>query len=244
VAFIAAGGLCLGWSLANYHMFIEWVSLSVKEPVVVQQMPATAVDSNANETLIVEENIVEQIPEKIIEPNSSSSNITQKQGIQPITLPAEPSAGSVEVPQISEPDVPIPVIQEPAVQVSPDLLKRFQKAISEVEFEPAPDSAAQEPNAGYSNDRDASSNEGASSNQQVARIDQLPAWVMTRLPSMSFSAHMYASEESERWVRVNGTRMMEGDLIDSEVEIVRIEAQHVILSYSGQEFSMAALTDW
>ena len=78
----------------------------------------------------------------------------------------------------------------------------------------------------------------------MPRIDQLPAWVMTRLPSMAFSAHMYASVESDRWVRVNGTRMVEGDKIDGLIEIVRIEPQHVILNFSGQTFSMAALTDW
>jgi general secretion pathway protein B len=55
---------------------------------------------------------------------------------------------------------------------------------------------------------------------------------------------MYASIDSERWVRVNGTRMVEGDKIDEIIEIVRIEPQHVILNYSGQIFSMAALTDW
>ena len=86
--------------------------------------------------------------------------------------------------------------------------------------------------------------ESASSSEDVPRVDQLPAWIMNRLPSMAFSAHMYASIDSERWVRVNGTRMVEGDKIDGIIEIVRIEPQHVILNYSGQTFSMAALTDW
>tara|TARA_B110000967_G_C18338109_1_gene295317 strand:- start:268 stop:384 length:117 start_codon:yes stop_codon:yes gene_type:complete len=38
--------------------------------------------------------------------------------------------------------------------------------------------------------------------------------------------------------------MREGDKIDGMIEIVSIEPQHVILNYSGQMFSMAALTDW
>jgi general secretion pathway protein B len=86
--------------------------------------------------------------------------------------------------------------------------------------------------------------ENISSSEDVPRIDQLPAWVMNRLPSMAFSAHMYASIDSERWVRVNGVRMVEGNKIDEIIEIIRIEPQHVILNYSGQMFSMAALTDW
>jgi general secretion pathway protein B len=38
--------------------------------------------------------------------------------------------------------------------------------------------------------------------------------------------------------------MVEGDKIDGMIEIIRIEPQHVILNYSGQTFSMSALTDW
>tara|TARA_R110000868_G_scaffold288278_1_gene548582 strand:+ start:284 stop:1480 length:1197 start_codon:yes stop_codon:yes gene_type:complete len=80
--------------------------------------------------------------------------------------------------------------------------------------------------------------------KDVPRIDQLPDWVMKELPSMAFSAHMFASLASERWVRVNGQNMLEGDLIDNKVRIVRIAPQHVILNYAGHEFSMQAMTDW
>jgi general secretion pathway protein B len=107
-------------------------------------------------------------------------------------------------------------------------LARFRKAINEVEDLPVT----------------AAPVESLASSEDVPRVDQLPAWVMNRLPSMAFSAHMYASLDSERWVRVNGSRMVEGDKIDGMIEIVRIEPQHVILNYSGQTFSMAALTDW
>ena len=117
---------------------------------------------------------------------------------------------------------------EPAPIISADLLKNFQKAMVATEALPA----------------DVSPVEIVSSSEDVPRVDQLPVWVMNRLPSMAFSVHMYASIDSERWVRVNGTRMVEGDKIDSMIEIIRIEPQHVILNYSGQMFSMAALTDW
>jgi len=55
---------------------------------------------------------------------------------------------------------------------------------------------------------------------------------------------MYASRPNDRWVRVNGLRLQEGDWIEDKVRIVNIEAQRVILEYQGEVFSMAALTDW
>ena len=68
--------------------------------------------------------------------------------------------------------------------------------------------------------------------------------LLTRLPSMNFSAHMYASQVDDRWVRVNGVQRFEGDWIDDKVQIINIEAQRVILSFEGELFSMSALTDW
>jgi general secretion pathway protein B len=68
--------------------------------------------------------------------------------------------------------------------------------------------------------------------------------VLTDLPAMTFSAHMYASLPENRWVRVNGLRMVEGDYIDDQLQIVNIEPQRVILSFRENVFSMNALTDW
>ena len=47
---------------------------------------------------------------------------------------------------------------------------------------------------------------------------------------MAFSAHMYSSERPERWVRVNGRRLVEGDFIAENLQLVNIEPQKVILS--------------
>ena len=78
----------------------------------------------------------------------------------------------------------------------------------------------------------------------VLRIDQLPASTLSRLPAMVFAAHMYSSNDADRWVRVNNRRLSEGDNIDSNVQIIKIEPQHVVLSFQGTEFRMNALSDW
>ncbi|MFQ3235115.1 MAG: general secretion pathway protein B [Paraglaciecola sp.] len=114
--------------------------------------------------------------------------------------------------------------------ISSDLLKRFESAVKDVDSRPE---TGVETRTILTN-----------SASDVPRIDQLPDWVLTELPVMAFTAHMYASNPKERWVRVNDVRMVEGDIIDIKVQIQRIEAQHVILNYDGKVFSMPALTDW
>ncbi|WP_334019268.1 general secretion pathway protein GspB [Alteromonas sp. S015] len=117
------------------------------------------------------------------------------------------------------------------VSVSPELMARFNAAVE------ALDSNAQ-------NNAPPDEQTRVTVKDELLRVDQLPVRLLTRLPTMNFSAHMYASRPSDRWVRVNGRQIGEGDWIADKVQIVNIEAQRVVLSFEDELFTMAALTDW
>ena len=116
------------------------------------------------------------------------------------------------------------------VSVSPELLARFNKAVEALDAKAESAPAENETRVTVRDD--------------ISRVDQLPVRLLTRLPSMNFSAHMYASRPADRWVRVNGRQMGEGDWIADKVQIINIEAQRVVLSFEDELFTMAALTDW
>ncbi len=125
------------------------------------------------------------------------------------------------------------VLNEPTksnVDVSPELMAKFNEAVKALDTEKETQTEAPKSNVNV--------------HSEVPRVDQLPVRLLTRLPSMSFSAHMYASNPNDRWVRVNGMQLGEGDWINDRVQIVNIEGQRVILSFENELFSMAALTDW
>jgi general secretion pathway protein B len=112
--------------------------------------------------------------------------------------------------------------------VSADLLARFNRALKDIEN----DTGQQETETTVSVVSD------------LPRVDQLRALTLTRLPSMTFSAHMYSSNRDTRWVRVNGRQLYEGEWIEDGLQLVNIEPQRVVLSFQGELFTMAALTDW
>ncbi|MBU3004160.1 general secretion pathway protein GspB [Paraglaciecola arctica] len=245
-AFIVLSGLSLGWSLANYQAVFGVFSSEEDTPVdavVVSddlslEQPNKQLDNapqsstQSDDSLIIEpnqkvatsENQLATTPKEQITQDTSNPEATSYSA----TTETETNDSELSEGAATDSEVEISGTQEPEPQISADVLARFKKAISDVEESPTV----------------ATPVEPVSSSNNVPRIDQLPPWAMTRLPRMAFSAHMYASVESERWVRVNGIRMVEGDKIDDMIEIVRIEPQHVILNFSGQTFSMAALTDW
>ncbi|WP_438823501.1 general secretion pathway protein GspB [Alteromonas sp. P256] len=116
------------------------------------------------------------------------------------------------------------------IEVSPELMARFNAAVEALD-EQSPGSA-REPET------------KVTVRDDTLRVDQLPVRLLTRLPTMNFSAHMYASQPRDRWVRVNGRQLSEGDWIADKVQIVNIEAQRVVLAFEDEIFTMAALTDW
>lgn len=222
--FIALGGLGFGWTLANYQGVISlFSSLPDKQLVSVPKPVLTSIEQETKQLGNEGESST-----PIGKPQVTNSGETLTAAIPQVPVLEEAQQSIEKSTEKSDVEQIIESPSEPEPQISADVLARFRKAMNDVDNSPT----APMPVKSESSDGD------------VPRIDQLPAWAMTRLPSMAFSAHMYASVESDRWVRVNGTRMVEGDKIDGVIEIVRIEPQHVILNFSGQTFSMAALTDW
>ncbi|MGB0214519.1 MAG: general secretion pathway protein GspB [Alteromonas oceani] len=147
------------------------------------------------------------------------------------TATPEPAAIEPETPTAEEPPV-VADNESDKVAVSPELMARFNKVLTDLEKEEA---RGIEPSA---------SDTVVMVHDDIQRVDQLPARLLTRLPAMDFSAHMYASVPADRWVRVNGDDKGEGDWIADRVQIVNIEAQRVILRFEDEVFSMTALTDW
>ena len=199
------------------------------EPVVNQSLPLAAEP-------------VQKVPKELT-PVVQVPVVQQTKQTKPVKQDIEPAIVQENVQPKGEP--------EPQPQLSPELLKRFETVIKQMDKEAANGQSTSESLDRF-NQADSQIQRSPvltppthqSGSQNVPRIDQLPAWVMNELPSMSFSAHMFASNPADRWVRVNGQRMLEGDVIDNKVRIIQIASQHVILNYQGHEFSMMAMTDW
>lgn len=226
---IAIGGFGLGWAGSHYEGVKQWfVSTSVIEPNLDKSVAEAASpqvnrigDSSSSEAADRENEVISTQALPVQE--SSAQLLQEDEKFVPPT--SDKTHLVVEAtPELAPEPTTTPSEEQP---ISADLLAKFREAVSEV-GENAPNPEVQ----------------NAQLDNGVSRIDKLPVWVLTELPNMSFSAHMYASDDAERWVRVNGTRMVEGDMIEGSVEIISISPQQVVLSYEGHKFVMDALTDW
>lgn len=75
-------------------------------------------------------------------------------------------------------------------------------------------------------------------------ISELDPGVRQQIPALRFDAHVYATTASQRWVKVNGKTLQEGQWVTADIRIKEITPQFVLLQYGSQLFSMAALSAW
>jgi general secretion pathway protein B len=263
---LVVGGLCVGWNIASIP---DWLSLTKsKDYVVIDYQPMNrstqknlALDANspASSALLNElskaqngtndpNTMTEDMQASTAPEGKSSAGLAQAQTPvipkqkDPITVPdAEPlvlgylpenmpNKEILDSSAVSEGEniLNLPANTQSESAASARLLAKINKAIAELDKGESGESNFQK----------------GTSYDDLPRVDQLSVATQTQIPSMAFSAHMYSSERPERWVRVNGRRLVEGDFIAENLRLVNIEPQKVILSFKDEVFTMNALSDW
>jgi general secretion pathway protein B len=263
---LVVGGLCVGWNIASIP---DWLSLTKsKDYVVIDYQPMNrstqknlALDANspASSALLNElskaqngtndpNTMTEDMQASTAPEGKSSAGLAQAQTPvipkqkDPITVPdAEPlvlgylpenmpNKEILDSSAVSEGEniLNLPANTQSESAASARLLAKINKAIAELDKGESGESNFQK----------------STSYDDLPRVDQLSVATQTQIPSMAFSAHMYSSERPERWVRVNGRRLVEGDFIAENLRLVNIEPQKVILSFKDEVFTMNALSDW
>lgn len=104
--------------------------------------------------------------------------------------------------------------------VDPDLLAAFENAVAAT---------------GNANQEEAAS--------VIPSLTDLSESFQRDVVSFTYDSHMYVSDVRERWIRLSGEKLYEGDTWRG-IEVVRIEPQQVILAVARRAFRQPALEDW
>lgn len=229
-ALVILGGFCLGWVVANIGNIGNWTQ---QTPSIVTQPASEPVTMSTDKPEQVESEVLtpplsdEQVRLRLAELEREKLAKLEQEKAEQDQKRLEEQQRAEQQALARQQQAQDQQAQEEQANIPPDLLRRFQNAMEDIGDSNSPDPGVDvEPI------------------KNVPAVQDLPAWVLTQLPSLAFSAHMYASESRDRWVRVNGRRVLEGQEIEDGLVLVGIEPQHVILAFQGQEFSMNALSDW
>jgi len=140
--------------------------------------------------------------------------------VEPVveTLPAEPAVVSLTANTARA---------EPEPEIPTELRERFASALAQSAQSNAP-----------------STNTLTTHSAPALDVGLLDLTLQRQLPKLKFEAHVYATQPAQRWVKVNGKSLQEGQWITADVRLREITPQYVLLEYGQQLFSMRALSEW
>lgn len=76
-------------------------------------------------------------------------------------------------------------------------------------------------------------------------IQQMASDFQERVPAISYDFHVYSSLAEERWIRINGEDLKEGQFDRSgNIQVLEIQPQRTVFRFGSQSFSLQSLTDW
>jgi general secretion pathway protein B len=81
-------------------------------------------------------------------------------------------------------------------------------------------------------------------NAPALDINQLDDLLQRQIPGLKFEAHVYASDPKQRWIKVNGKDLQQGQWLTADIQVKEILPQYVLLQFNQTQFSVEALTDW
>ncbi|MEH8019784.1 general secretion pathway protein GspB [Rheinheimera metallidurans] len=158
--------------------------------------------------------LISPAPEPITEPFTSSPPVKT---VTAGSLAAEPQA---EIQVAEKPTA------EPETAVSSELRDKFASALKATE-------------RGNNN-----TTERNSISAPATDINSLDTQLQRQIPELRFEAHVYATAANQRWVKVNGKTLQEGQWVTADIRIKEITPQYVLMTLGNQLFSMAALSAW
>ncbi|KKO45408.1 hypothetical protein WG68_10150 [Arsukibacterium ikkense] len=210
--------LSLGFVLASW-----WQSANTALPdssvvAVLQHKPVLADSASIVAALTSAEPAAQAAA--VVQSQPKQEPFAPEQKVVRVTAP-EPTA------QAAATEVPRPVSPEPEVEVSAELRQRFASAMAASEINQRQPQAALR-----------------SSGAPARDISELAAALQRQIPPLRFEAHVYATQSQQRWIKVNGKSLQEGQWVTADIRLKEITPQFVLLEMGAELFSVPALTDY
>ena len=130
----------------------------------------------------------------------------------------------------ADPDAPVAEIAASQPELSADevpqeLKDKFQYALEAAQNTP----------------RQAKVHEHAAPARDISTLDDT---LQRQIAPLRFEAHVYATDPKQRWVKVNGKDLQEGQWITADIQLKEITPNYVLMQNGRQLFSMEALSEW
>ena len=191
-----------------------------QQHVVANSSPEQGLDSNVSAVNLEPEQVEKQIEVAVGQDGQVKTQVTDLSSEQPAQ-------------EVSEETEEQPLVRNSVPEVSldeiPDALKSsFENAVKATEEKTEPNLFQTQVASGSS----------------LPLVSELPLSEIYWVPDIEYQMHIYASDASERWIRVNGKTLNEGDPLIDNLILLEIRQEQVIWQTDNRRFAQNALEDF
>ena len=166
-------------------------------------------------------NVIASQPEKFSPTQEIAPPVTVATTIKPTQVEQQIALTDQSEPNQSQQDA----------EVSDELKKRFELALLLNQIEEEQTASIE------------SNNEGEMADG--SNIRQMSSSFQNKVPPLSYEAHVYSTVITDRWIRINGEKLIEGNFDSTgKLELIEIQPQRSIFRLERQSFSLESLVDW
>jgi hypothetical protein len=82
------------------------------------------------------------------------------------------------------------------------------------------------------------------SNDDLLMLEDLTVYQSKTLPDLIYQMHIFASDASERWVRINGKTLYEGQTLQAGLTLLEIKQDLIVWRHNNMKIGQVALVDF
>jgi general secretion pathway protein B len=235
-------------SLLSVLVYLQLYShKAIQQPVVIVEKIPTKVEQPVSEKALVKMTFETQpIPEPIVIEEIKAPVIAKQAESKqpPLVISSQPTAPKTSLPDVSE---NVNIDEEPQEVVNyddipNDLKERFELAVLLTEMEQneaiTKDTLSDSLTNSFNDSLEDEANDGSD-------IHLMSSNFQNKIPLIRYDAHVYSSLVPERWIRINGEKLVEGSFDSTgKIELIEVQPQRSIFRVGRQSFSLESLTDW
>jgi hypothetical protein len=196
--------------------------VDVIETVELGSNENKTLNANDQKTVEIALDSTGRVVSKVSELNQKPSATNKDEQTSSESVKAKISQEKIEEPQLSDEQV--------ALNNVPDKLKAtFAEAIKATEKAPMSDESFKI---------------SLSQSSDLLMLDDLTGYQVQSLPDLIYQMHIFSSEISERWVRINGKTLYEGYELQDGLTLLEIKQDLIVWRFNNIKVGQLALVDF
>jgi general secretion pathway protein B len=209
------------------------VTISLLSVLLYLQFTEEAKDIKKQAPIALDQapNVLEVTPPTV---NEMPVKITQKapQAVKKITFTTQP------LPDFEKPDSPIKLVADELNEGAANLNSELDYSAVSNELQQRFELALDESTKQHKLPSIESSTDGSDLHEMAQQFQQ-------KVPDIRYDTHIYSSIAPERWIKINGNKLKEGQFDpQGKIQLLEIQPNRSIFRLGRQSFSLESLTDW